>query len=102
VIDLSELARLYPYVLTGEAKPNSKVTRSDTSEVTLILQSQIQRLERDLDVMRQERDSEKRAREREQEEARQERERLHGIIEKQTHMLAAPEPKKTFWQRLFG
>jgi hypothetical protein len=44
------------------------------------------------------------AREREQEEARQEREQLHSIIEKQTYMLAAPkepEPKKTFWQRLF-
>jgi hypothetical protein len=25
VIDLSELARLYPHVLTGEPKPNSKV-----------------------------------------------------------------------------
>jgi hypothetical protein len=105
VIDLSELARLYPHVLTGEPKPNSKVTRNETSQVTSILQSQIERLERELDAMRQERDSEKRAREREQEEARLEREKLHSIIERQTYMLAPPkdtEPKKTFWQRWFG
>src|ERR687893_405767 len=60
-IDFSELAPLYSHVLTGEPKPNSKVTCNETSQVTSILRSQIERLERELDAMRQERDSEKRA-----------------------------------------
>jgi hypothetical protein len=105
LIDVSELERVFGTLVSpGTPKPERKDLRSDTSQVATILQSQIERLERELDVIRQERDVEKRAREREREEHRAERERLHRIIEKQTLLLPVPkeaEQKKGWWRRLF-
>src|ERR687895_32095 len=61
VIDKSELLRVFPNLVTpGAPKPNSKRLHSETSQITAILQSQIERLERELDVIRQERDEERR------------------------------------------
>jgi hypothetical protein len=105
LIDVSELERVFGTLVTpGTPKPNRKDLHTDTSQVATILQSQIERLERELDVIRQERDNEKRAREREREEHRAERERLHGIIEKQTLLLPTPkepEEKKGWLRRWF-
>jgi hypothetical protein len=105
LIDVSELERVFgTLVAPGTAKPNRQNRHADTSQVATILQSQIERLERELEVIRQERDSEKHAREREREEHRAERERLHGIIEKQTLLLPTPkepEQKKGWLRRLF-
>jgi hypothetical protein len=105
LIDVSELERVFSTLVTpGTLKPNRKDLHADTSHVATILQSQIERLERELDVIRQERDNEKRAREREREEHRAERERLHGIIEKQTLLLPTPkepEEKKGWLRRWF-
>jgi hypothetical protein len=105
LIDVSELELVFgTLVPPGTPKLNRKDFHADTSQVATILQSQIERLERELDVIRQERDSEKRAREREREEHRAERERLHGIIERQTLLLPVaqePEQKKGWLRRLF-
>ncbi len=106
VIDLSELHRYFGGKITSVAlKPNGKLPRQETSELTSILRSEIERLVREVNVMREERDAERRAREREQEEARAEREKFLAIISTQTHMLAAPkeperkpEPKKSWWR----
>lgn len=106
LIDLSELHRVFGDKINHDAaKPNGKLPRQDADDLTSFLRSENERLLREFNIMREERDAEKRAREREQEEARMERERLHRIIEKQTHMLAAPkepEPKKSWWQGLFS
>src|SRR5687768_10884836 len=92
LIDLSELHRVFGDKLNPDAvKPNGKLPRQDADELTSFLRSENERLLREFNIMREERDAEKRAREREQEDARLEREKLHGIIEKQTHMLAAPK-----------
>jgi hypothetical protein len=105
LIDVSELERVFGTLSTpGTMKPPRQDGHADTAQIATILQSQIARLERELEVIRQERDSEKHAREREREEHRTERERLHGIIEKQTLLLPAakePEQKKGWWRRLF-
>ena len=99
VIDVAELERVFGKLVAPDApQPARKGLHSDTSQVTSILQSQIELLQRELDVKRQEQ-------EREREEYRREKDRLFGIIEKQTLLLPAPkkpEPKKTFWQRLFS
>lgn len=116
VIDLSELHRVFGDSLNpSAAKPNGKLPRQDTSELTSILRSEIERLVREVNVMREERDAERRLREREIERAAEERAKLQDIIANQTHMLAAPkepeqkpeaapeptpEPKKRrWWQR---
>jgi hypothetical protein len=98
VIDKSELLRVFPNLVTPGA---SQPLRSDTPDITAILQSQIELLQRELDVTRQERD-------RNREEYQREKDRLLGIIESQTRLLPAPKepepapaPKKTFWQRWF-
>jgi hypothetical protein len=102
-IDVSELERVFGTLVTpGTPKPNRKNLHVDTPQVVGILQSQLERLQHEIDVIRQERDSEKRAREREEAEHRTERERLYGIIEKQTVLLPAPkhpEEKKGWWRR---
>ena len=86
-IDVSELERVFgALVAPGAAKPERKDLRSDTSQVAAILQSQIEYLQREIDVMRKEKD------------------RLLGIIERQTLMLAAPkepEEKKGWLRRWF-
>lgn len=92
VIDKSELLRVFPNLVTPGA---SHMLRSDTPQVTAILQSQIELLQRELDVTRQER-------ERDREEYRREKDRLLGIIEKQTLLLPTPkdpEEKKGWWRR---
>jgi hypothetical protein len=116
VIDLSELHRVFGDNLNlSAAKPNGKLPRQDTSELTSILRSEIERLVREVNVMREERDAERRLREREIERAAEERAKLQDIIANQTRMLAAPkepeqkpeaapeptpEPKKRrWWQR---
>jgi hypothetical protein len=94
VIDKSELLRVFPNLVTPGA---SHMLRPDTTQVTAILQSQIELLQRELDVTRQER-------ERNREEYRREKDRLLGIIEKQTLLLPAlkePEEKKGWLRRLF-
>jgi hypothetical protein len=95
IIDKSELLRVFPnFVKPG----TSQILRSDTPQVTAILQSQIELLQRELDVTRQER-------QRDREEYRQERDRLLNIIENQTHLLPKPgeqEAKKGWWRRLFS
>jgi hypothetical protein len=99
VIDKSELLRVFPNLVTPETL---RPQQTDSPIITSIIEV----LQRELDVTRQERDSEKRARE-------EERDRLLKIIEsqqtliesQQTLLLPAPkepEPKKTFWQRLFS
>jgi hypothetical protein len=95
VIDKSELLRVFPNLVTPGA---SHMLRPDTPQVTAILQSQIELLQRELDVTRQER-------QRDREEYRQERDRLLNIIENQTHLLPKPgeqEAKKGWWRRLFS
>jgi hypothetical protein len=116
VIDLSELHRVFGDNLNpSAAKPNGKSPRQDTSELTSILRSEIERLVREVNVMREERDAERRLREREIERAAEERAKFQDIIANQTRMLAAPkepeqkpeaapeptpEPKKRrWWQR---
>jgi hypothetical protein len=94
VIDKSELLRVFPNLVTPGA---SHMLRPDTPQVTAILQSQIELLQRELDVTRQER-------ERDREEYRREKDRLLGIIEKQTLLLPAPkepEGKKGWLRRWF-
>ncbi len=94
VIDKSELLRVFPNLVTPGA---SHVLRPDTPQVTATLHSQIELLQRELDVTRQER-------ERDREECRREKDLLLGIIEKQTLMLAAPkepEEKKGWLRRWF-
>ena len=94
VIDKSELLRVFPNLVTPGA---SHMLRPDTLQVTAILQSQIELLQRELDVTRQER-------ERDREEYRREKDRLLGIIEKQTLLLPAPkesEEKKGWLRRWF-
>jgi hypothetical protein len=79
------------------AKPLRKDLHLDTSQVATILQSQIELLQRELDVTRKERD-------RDREEYRHEKDRLLSIIEKQTLLLPAPKepaPRKAWWQRWF-
>jgi hypothetical protein len=81
LIDVSELERVFgTLVAPGTLKPNRRDVHSDTPQITAILQSQIELLQRELDVTRQERD------------------RLLGIIEKQA--LVLPE-RKGWWRRLF-
>ena len=99
VIDVAELERVFGKLKTPDTvSHDSKKLHSDTPQITAILQSQIERLERQIDVLRQERDDERKGRERERDEQRQERERLHSIIEKQTLLLPKPQeetsPKK--------
>jgi predicted site-specific integrase-resolvase len=94
VIDKSELLRVFPNLVTPGA---SHVLRLDTPQVTATLHSQIELLQRELDVTRQER-------ERDREECRREKDRLLGIIEKQTLLLPAPkepEEKKGWLRRWF-
>jgi hypothetical protein len=94
VIDKSELLRVFPNLVTPGA---SHMLRHDTLQVTAILHSQIELLQRELDVTRQER-------ERDREEYRREKDRLLGIIEKQTLLLPAPkepEGKKGWLRRWF-
>jgi hypothetical protein len=94
VIDKSELLRVFPNLVTPGA---SHMSRPDTPQVTAILQSQIELLQRELDVTRQEREHDR-------EEYRREKDRLLGIIEKQTLLLPAPkepEEKKGWLRRLF-
>jgi hypothetical protein len=94
VIDKSELLRVFPNLVTPGP---SHMLRHDTPQVTAILHSQIELLQRELDVTRQER-------ERDREEYRREKDRLLGIIEKQTLLLPAPkesEEKKGWLRRLF-
>jgi Helix-turn-helix domain len=103
LIDVSELERVFGTLVRPDTpKPNRQDLHVETPQVVTILQSEIERLQRELEVIRQERDSEKRAREREEEAHRAERERLYGIIEKQTLLLPTPkEPpeKKGWWRR---
>jgi Helix-turn-helix domain len=98
LIDVSELERVFGTLVTpGIPKPNRRDLHSDTSQIAAILQSQIERLQRELDVTRQER-------QRDREEYRQERDRLLNIIENQTHLLPKPaeqEEKKGWLRRLF-
>jgi DNA-binding transcriptional MerR regulator len=99
VIDVAELERVYGQLVSPDTvHTDSKNIHLDTPEVTSILRSQIERLEREIDVLRQERNTEKQGREREREEHRQERDKLHSIIEKQTLLLPRPQeetpPKK--------
>jgi Helix-turn-helix domain len=105
LIDVSELERVFgTLVPPGTLKPNRQALHAGTPQIASILQSEIERLQREIDVIRQERDSEKRAREREEGEHRAERERLYGIIEKQTLLLPAhkePEEKKGWLRRWF-
>jgi helix-turn-helix protein len=102
-IDVSELERVFgTLVPPGTPKPNRQTLHVATPQVVTMLQSQLDRLQHELEVIRQERDSERRAREREEAEHRAERERLYGIIEKQTLLLPAPkepEQKKGWWRR---
>src|SRR5687768_17605260 len=92
VIDVAELERVFGKLKTPDTvSHDSKTLHSDTSQITAILQAQIERLERQMDVLHQERDTERQAREREEAEQRQERERLHSIIEKQTLLLPKPQ-----------
>jgi hypothetical protein len=102
VIDVAELERVFGKLKTPDTVSHDRqFLHSDTPQITVILQSQIERLERQMDVLRQERDAERHARERERDEQRQERERLHSIIEKQTLLLPKPQeetpPKKRRW-----
>jgi hypothetical protein len=105
-IDVVELERVYGTLHKPEVLTESVSTlQAETSQVMLIVQEQMKRLEHELDRMRQERDAEREAREREREKAERERERLHAIIEKQTLLL--PQPKKTegkrsWWRRWKG
>jgi hypothetical protein len=98
LIDVSELERVFgTLVPPGTPKPGRKDLHSNTSQIAAFLQSQLELLQRELDVTRQER-------EREREEYRQERDRLLGIIENQTHLLpklAEQEEKKGWLRRLF-
>jgi hypothetical protein len=81
LIDVSELERVFgALVPPGTLRPNRRSTHPDTPQITAILQSQIELLQRELDVTRQERD------------------RLLGIIERQA--LVLPE-RKGWWRRLF-
>ena len=99
VIDKSELLRVFPSLATpGAPKPNSKRLHSETSQITAILQSQIERLERELDVIRQERDEERRARERDVDYYRREHDRLMSLIEN-SRLLPKPEKEKRGWLR---
>jgi helix-turn-helix protein len=102
-IDVAELERVFGTLMPpGTPKPNRQDLHVDIPQVVTILQSEIERLQRELEVLRQERDSEKRTREREEEAHHTERERLYGIIEKQTLLLPMPkEPpeKKGWWRR---
>jgi Helix-turn-helix domain len=91
VIDKSELLRFFENLVTPKA---SQPPQPDTSQITELLQSKIDLLQRELDITREK-----------WEEDRREKGRLLAIIENQTRMLAAPkepEPKKTFWQRLLS
>jgi hypothetical protein len=101
VIDKSELLRVFPNLMTPGT---SHKLHLETSQVTTILQSHIERLERQLDVTLQEL-------ERTREKHEQEKDRLLRIIENQTHLLPKPqepeptpepqpEPKKSWWQRI--
>jgi hypothetical protein len=78
LIDVSELERVFGTLVPPSRRRN---TQSDTPQITAILQSQIELLQRELDVTRQERD------------------RLLGIIERQA--LVLPE-RKGWWRRLFA
>jgi hypothetical protein len=83
LIDVSELERVFgTLVPPGTLKPNRRNTQLDTPQITAILQSQIELLQRELDVTRQERD------------------RLLTIIERQALVLPA-EQKKGWLRRLF-
>jgi hypothetical protein len=83
LIDVSELERVFgTLVPPGTLKPNRRTTQSDTPQITAILQSQIELLQRELDVTRQERD------------------RLLTIIERQA--LLPVEPRKGWWRRWFA
>jgi DNA-binding transcriptional MerR regulator len=56
VIDVAELERVYGQLVSPDTvHTNSKNMHLDTPEVTSILHSQIERLEREIDVLRQER-----------------------------------------------
>jgi hypothetical protein len=100
---VSELERVFGILVTpGTPKPHRQDLHVETPHVVTILQSQIERLQHEIEVIRQERDSEKRVREREEEAHRAERERLYGIIEKQTLLLPPakdPVEKKGWWRR---
>ena len=98
-IDVAELERVFgKLVVPDDVKPLRKDLHTDTSQVATILQSQIDRLQRELDVNRQ-------GWEREREKYQEQIDKLLEVVKNQTLMLAAPkepEPKKTFWQRLFS
>jgi Helix-turn-helix domain len=104
-IDVSELERVFGTLIPpGTLKPNRQDLHVETPQVITILQSQLDRLQHELEVIRQERDSERRARERGEAEHRVERERLYEIIEKQTLLLPTPKDpaeNKGWWRRWF-
>jgi Helix-turn-helix domain len=87
LIDVSELERVFETLVPPGRR---KDLHQDTSEVTAILRSQIEHLQRELDVTRQERD-------RDRDEYRQERDRLLTIIERQ-----ALPAGRGWWRRWFG
>ena len=95
VIDVAELERVFGKLVAPDiVKPEHKGLQTNTLQVVDILQSKIELLERQVGTLLEDKERD-----------RQERDRLLGIIEKQTLLLPAPkepEPKKTFWQRLFG
>jgi hypothetical protein len=95
LIDVSELERVFGSLVAPDTmQPARKDLHADTSQVAAILQSQIELLQREIYTLREEREKDRR-----------EREQLLEIIQSQTRLLPAPkepEPKKTFWQRLFG
>jgi hypothetical protein len=77
LIDVSELERVFG-TLVPPGRPKRRDVHPDTPQITAILQSQIELLQRELDVTRQERD------------------RLLTIIERQ-----ALPAGKGWWRRLF-
>jgi Helix-turn-helix domain len=104
-IDVSELERVFGTLrLPGPPTPTRQDLHLETPQVISLLQSHIERLERELDTMREETERERRAREREEEAHRAERWRLYGIIEKQALQLPLPTEtvgieKKPWWRR---
>jgi hypothetical protein len=92
VIDVSELLRVFPNLVTpGTPKSDSTNVHASTSQIIIILNSQIERLQRDLD-------DERRARERDVDYYRREHDRLMSLIEN-SRLLPKPEEGKRGWLR---